>query len=195
MFAQQGFVVLRGAAEIGIFRLHAVNIRQRNGNAQQQLAAGHAVIARGIIGRDGALVAPEDVDLDPIDLTAKLGGGQQAIEFARRGAAGKRHVEAAVAGDGLPGAVDKAPRGGAGHLVGIRIYPNARQDFAGLARTYATGVHRAPGVCRLRRDPSFPRDNWGNRAGDCSRPKESDRPVPRRPPRYRRGRREWRRRA
>jgi hypothetical protein len=81
--AQRRLVTVSGAADIGIFRFHAVNVGRRYGHAEEQLAAGHTVVALRTLRRHGAFITPEKMHPRPIYLGAKLRGGEKAIELPR----------------------------------------------------------------------------------------------------------------
>src|SRR5690348_15774216 len=132
-----------GTAYVGILRFHAVNVGTGYGRAEEKFAADHAVVALRLIRGNGALVSPEKVNARPIHLSSKFRGGQKAIEFARRRAAGERDIEIAVFGDALPGPVHNTARGHPGQIGSVGANEYTWEDFTrDHVRVAASAVHR-----------------------------------------------------
>ena len=74
------------------FAVDAVNLAGGDRHVVEQERPGDAVIAVGVVGRDAALVAPEEVDGRPVDLVA-VGGCPQLEQQLRGTAARKGHRE------------------------------------------------------------------------------------------------------
>src|SRR6185295_2304724 len=160
ILAQNRLVGLCRAADGSNFSLHAMDIRRRNGNTNEEFAAHHTVIAVGMVGRNSPFIAPEKMDARPINLGSKFLGGEQAIHLTRRRAAGKPNAKLAVTRDGLPSPVYKAAGGGARYFGCIAADENAGENFLRQEiRVFASVGHCAPGVDRLGAAPSCRQHN------------------------------------
>ena len=84
--------VRRGVAQA----LYAVDILRRDGYAREQSLARHAVVALSVVGRDGALVAEEDVNALPRNGGVKLFAREKLVDAARRRASRERDGEGAA---------------------------------------------------------------------------------------------------
>ena len=96
MLPQDFFIVVRRSSDVRLLGFHAVNIYLRNGDAEQQFTARHAVVAVRMVGGNGTLVAPEDMHFGPVHLAAEFGGRQQPVHHSRGVASRQCDEELAV---------------------------------------------------------------------------------------------------
>src|SRR5438477_8587306 len=84
-----GLVVLRSTVQIFVFRVNAVDAVGYHTQLVEHGLFGHPKVRARVLGWDGALVAPEELGLLPVDLLAVGVLGEQLVETAGRGAAGE----------------------------------------------------------------------------------------------------------
>ena len=104
--------------------------------------ARHAVVARRVLGRHAALVAPVELHPAPGDLLAELLAGQHAVVGARRLAAAQRDGEAAA----RRGALLRREGGQVGGAQGERL--GVGQDLDAHRRLLIRSSGPAPGAGR-----------------------------------------------
>src|SRR6195256_92738 len=196
IFSQDFLKFVRRASEVCFLGFHAVHVSRWNRHVEKQCAARHPVVAVRMIGRNGALVGPEDVYFGPIHLASEFGRRKELIRHARGIASRQRNAELAVARNRLPRVVHEETRRRARDLGWVRINPYSGKDFPRYAfKVFASVCHRAPGVRRLPWDPRSPPRNWEISVCAIQNSREWDSPAPKRLRRRRRGQIAWRRRA
>ena len=97
-FAQQ-FLVLKGGFHGVLIAAHTEKLGA--GNVVQELAAGNAVIAQGVVGADTTLIGPENGNLIPGQSVDPVLAGKKAEEGDRRFAAGDGNLELPALRNGL----------------------------------------------------------------------------------------------
>ena len=95
---------------------HPIDIADRDFAQEDRM--GEVVIGIGMIGRDGALIAPEDFPTIPRHFFAPLGGGELLIQKFGRAAAGESNAKDAALGDGFGLLIEDQLRRGFGYLFG-----------------------------------------------------------------------------
>src|SRR5207302_10094822 len=94
----------------------------------EQPLAGHVIVAAGVIGRTGALVAEVDVPRRPVDALPPRGGGEQLVQPSWRAPAGEGYPEGIRSGASARAALGDPLRGhgGDGGLVLADLDPAAK---------------------------------------------------------------------
>src|ERR1700732_2314708 len=83
ILSQHFLIVVRRASDIRSLGFHAVHVCLRNGCAEKQFAARHAVVAVRMVGGNVALIAPENVYLGPVHLPPEFGRSEKLEHRAR----------------------------------------------------------------------------------------------------------------
>jgi hypothetical protein len=105
------------------FALHAVNLLGLERDVVEERLAGHAEVAFGVVGWDGAFVDPEEVEVIPGHAPAPglVGVGEERKGGFGGGTAADGDAGAAMGGDGFPGHLDKILSGAARSGCRIRL--------------------------------------------------------------------------
>jgi len=107
--AAQVVFVLRSGYFWLEFALHAVNLLGAHADFIEERFAGHAVVAFGVVGRDGAFIDEEELERGPrhaIQEWMRGVGEQRECSFGRR-SAGYGDADTATGGNGFFGQFDK----------------------------------------------------------------------------------------
>ena len=93
-------------------RTPAMDLRLRNRERPEERFAGHAIVARGIVGRHAPLVSPEEIDRRPVQFF--FPARDFLVRRAWRRPAGKGDEESSAGLDRLPGAAEELVGSAAG---------------------------------------------------------------------------------
>src|SRR5262249_12665283 len=141
--AQVRLVLLDRGLEVRIVALHAVHLTRRNGDAVEQARAREPEVARGIVGRDRALVGEVDAHAAPVPRRGR--GGERPGGRPGRGG-GRRGRGRAAPGGGPPERLGRArPRGPRGARGGGAMPPRGAGGGAPGGGGTTPGLRCVPG--------------------------------------------------